>query len=372
MEKRQAQLGEAASLDGEGVAPGAHAAVGHDLADALDRVHHVRAQVARGLAGAGAEPIDARSRQHRHEGGEREERYEDQRHGPREGAEDREHRERNQHRDQRGRHRVREEVLDQLDVVGGDADEIARAPAGEIGRRQCVELAERRDAHVGEQPIGDVVSEPGLDPVQDAGDRRDDGEPEEQGARRLAVPDGAHRQRAQDSDPDEGDHPDDAEHERERQTAAIAARLVEQRAEHRAPADLATNDRIDRLGRLDGIVLLGFGDPRHGASADRHRPRTVLGLAGHEPGIGPAARHQLGVRPVLDDPPLVQHQDPVGADHARQPVGEHERGAPHHQAVERGLDERLALGVHRRQRLVEHEDRRVAQQCARAMAMRCR
>ena len=37
---------------------------------------------------------------------------------------------------------------------------------------------------------------------------------------------------------------------------------------------------------------------------------------------------------------------------------------PAHQAVERLLDHRLVLGVDRRQRLVEHQDRRVAQQRA--------
>ena len=39
-----------------------------------------------------------------------------------------------------------------------------------------------------------------------------------------------------------------------------------------------------------------------------------------------------------------------------------ERRAPGHQAVERALDDGLVLGVDRRQRLVENEDRRVAQQ----------
>ncbi len=48
---------------------------------------------------------------------------------PREGAEDGEHGERHQHRHQRRRHRVGEEVLDQLDVVGGHADQVAGAPA---------------------------------------------------------------------------------------------------------------------------------------------------------------------------------------------------------------------------------------------------
>ena len=63
--------------------------------------------------------------------------------------------------------------------------------------------------------------------------------------------------------------------------------------------------------------------------------------------------------------PAVEHQDAVGADHARQAMGDDQRGPAHHQAVERRLDERLALRVHRRQRLVQHEDGRVAQERAR-------
>ena len=42
----------------------------------------------------------------------------------------------NEDRHEGRRHRVGEEILDQLDVVGGDADEIAGAPPHEIGGRQ--------------------------------------------------------------------------------------------------------------------------------------------------------------------------------------------------------------------------------------------
>ena len=45
-------------------------------------------------------------------------------------------------------------------------------------------------------------------------------------------------------------------------------------------------------------------------------------------------------------------------------MGEDQRRAALHQPVERLLDHRLVFGVDRGQRLVEHQDRRVAQQGA--------
>ena len=65
---------------------------------------------------------------------------------------------------------------------------------------------------------------------------------------------------------------------------------------------------------------------------------------------------------AFDDATVVEHQDAVGADHAGQPVRQDQRRAPGRQPVERLLDHRLVLGVDRGQRLVEDQDRRIAQQ----------
>src|SRR5437879_3234349 len=54
----------------------------------------------------------------------------------------------------------------------------------------------------------------------------------------------------------------------------------------------------------------------------------------------------------------------VGPDDAREPVGEDEGGAAAHEAVERLLDRGLALRVDRGERLVQDQDRRVAQERA--------
>jgi len=66
----------------------------------------------------------------------------------------------------------------------------------------------------------------------------------------------------------------------------------------------------------------------------------------------------------LDDVAMIQHQDAVGADHARQPVRQDQRRAAPRETIDRLLDHRLVLGVDRGQCLVEDQDRRVAQQGA--------
>ena len=80
---------------------------------------------------------------------------------------------------------------------------------------------------------------------------------------------------------------------------------------------------------------------------------------------GPPLREQLVVRALLHQLAVVQHHDQVGVADRGQAVGDHERGAAHHQVVERVEDHGLGLGVDRRGRLVEDQDRRVADEGAR-------
>ncbi len=68
------------------------------------------------------------------------------------------------------------------------------------------------------------------------------------------------------------------------------------------------------------------------------------------------------MRAAFDDAAVIEHQDAVGVDDAGEPVRQDQGRAPGHQAVERALDDGFVLGIDRRQRLVENEDRRVAQQ----------
>ncbi len=51
------------------------------------------------------------------------------------------------------------------------------------------------------------------------------------------------------------------------------------------------------------------------------------------------------MRPLLDDAPVLDHHDPVGVDHGRQPVGDNEGGAVFEQRCQRLLDNSLGLRV---------------------------
>ena len=108
---------------------------------------------------------------------------------------------------------MREEVFDELHVVGGGADQLARATPREIGGGERVELPEEIDPHVREQTERHVVREPGFEPVQDPGERRHDDEGDEQTAVRRAVLECLHDQGAEDPDADQRDHARDAEAE---------------------------------------------------------------------------------------------------------------------------------------------------------------
>ena len=77
---------------------------------------------------------------------------------------------------------------------------------------------------------------------------------------------------------------------------------------------------------------------------------------------GPSRAISSAWLPLSTTRAVLQHQDPVGADHAGQAVRQDQRRAAGHQPVERLLDHRLVLGIDRRQRLVEHQDRRIPQQ----------
>ncbi len=112
------------------------------------------------------------------------------------------------------------------------------------------------------------------------------------------------------------------------------------------------------VSATDVRLLLG-GDP-----LERIGRLLLTRLLGHQAGIDSAPRHQRVVAALLGDLAAVEHEDAVAVDHARQAVRQDQRRAALHQAVQRFLDHRLVLGVDGRQRFVEHQDRRVAQQCA--------
>ena len=67
------------------------------------------------------------------------------------------------------------------------------------------------------------------------------------------------------------------------------------------------------------------------------------------------------MRADLDDAAAVEHDDLVGVAHGREPVRDRDRRPPLGEPLERLLHRALGLRVERRGRLVEDEDRRVAQ-----------
>src|SRR3712207_1208427 len=78
-----------------------------------------------------------------------------------------------------------------------------------------------------------------------------------------------------------------------------------------------------------------------------------------EPRIQAALAEQRLVGSLLDNPGLVHDEDPVGGAHGGEAVGDDEGGAAFHEPVEGALNLALALGIERRGRLVEEQNRRV-------------
>ena len=114
---------------------------------------------------------------------------------------------------------------------------------------------------------------------------------------------------------------------------------------------------VGRARRRRREPLIGFADAR----IDR---RIVRRLRRHQLRVRAVRRQQRGVVAALHQPTLVEHQNLVAGHHARKPVRHDQRRAPRHQALQRLLNRRLVFGVHAGQRLIEDQNRRVAQQRA--------
>src|SRR5439155_5527276 len=74
--------------------------------------------------------------------------------------------------------------------------------------------------------------------------------------------------------------------------------------------------------------------------------------------VAAAERDELRVSATLDDLAVLEDQDLIGGSDRRQAVRDDEGGAAAAQRVQAVLDERLALAVEARGRLVEDEDPR--------------
>ena len=89
--------------------------------------------------------------------------------------------------------------------------------------------------------------------------------------------------------------------------------------------------------------------------------RPVGELQRGQPGVEAALADELIVPALGDDAALLHDDDAVGAQHRGEAMGDHQGGAAGGKVLERLLHRALGFRVERRGRLVEQQDRRVAQ-----------
>ena len=116
------------------------------------------------------------------------------------------------------------------------------------------------------------------------------------------------------------------------------------------PAILAPNARSIKAPARCGCSAAGIA--RRGAELQRRQPRVQRHCR------RPARRGC----PIRDQPPVVDHRDAVGVTHRRQPVRDDQRRAAAPSGARSACwTSALALGVERRGRFVEQQDRPVGE-----------
>src|SRR5512141_916260 len=91
---------------------------------------------------------------------------------------------------------------------------------------------------------------------------------------------------------------------------------------------------------------------------------TLLELQCVQPPVDPPRGHQFAMGPHLAHFPLVHHDDPVGGQDRRQPMGDDEGRPPGEDPRQRFLDPALRHGIDARCRLVQQKDARLPRQRA--------
>ena len=66
--------------------------------------------------------------------------------------------------------------------------------------------------------------------------------------------------------------------------------------------------------------------------------------------------------PSVDDGTAVQNQNPIGPNHRREAMGDHQCGPARHEMIQGILDQGFALCVEARGGLVQDQDRRLPEQ----------
>src|SRR5262249_37939764 len=113
-------------------------------------------------------------------------------------------------------------------------------------------------------------------------------------------------------------------------------------------------------------------EPRHRSASNPRGSLVALneldfmdsGLQAVERGIAAASLDKIVMTAILDEAARVDGDDPVGAPHGREPVGDDEDSAALCDLLHVLLDHPLALIIERARRLVEDQDPRVGDESA--------
>ncbi len=158
------------------------------------------------------------------------------------------------------------------------------------------------------------------------------------------------------------------------QRAGLQGGLLDQDHQHRDDHPVPRAVRAARAAAC-GPRRAGSGCPRRRPVRAVLRTAAVLdgprSLPGHRehpgrsrPTSGPGRPAGLSSSswwvPTAGDPAVVQHGDPVGEQHGARAVGDHQGGGGAQHLAQRLLDQRLGVHVERGERVVQHQELRVA------------
>ena len=201
---------------------------------------------------------------------------EGQRHRPAEPRERADDRRRHQHRNEKRRHGVREEILHEFDVMGRHP---TRSPVRRRTRYAARAGPACRTARCASRRACETPCRARTTTRASAARRRgrDDREDDQVRRERLAPLYRGHGERARHPDADQGRHPDDPQHQDDRELGLPRYDVAQQFAEHAGPAHaLGAQDRVGRCAVRTGVVEL------HVLEGNLPRDRTAVGDTARE------------------------------------------------------------------------------------------
>ena len=159
--------------------------------------------------------------------------------------------------------------------------------------------------------------------MQDAGQRRGQGERDQEPREGRTRLDGGDRERTENTDPNKERDAADAREDDHREFARPRlddAGEAEQCLRGADPCRCRSCRRGGVGAEIARFAILSCRGDRLGEIERHIILAALLSLRAHQAAIGSIAAYQLGVPAALDDMAAIEHQDAVGADDARQPV----------------------------------------------------